>query len=294
MGYIFAFVAIFFAMTKGFCGKKISAYTAKPQDAAYYNVIRMLICILIGGALVAAEGNGFGASSQVVIISALSGLSLAVMVISWLLAVRKSVYMLVDIYCTLSVAIPLVLSGIFYSETIDFYDVIGLTLLAVATYLIVGYSAKEKKKKLKLSEYFILFLVFLSVGFTNFLQKVFVKISVNESVNVFNLYTYIFAALVLVVFLIFNKKQGETEKTKRPFKAYLLVCFMALALFGNSLFATLAATKLTSAELYPLTQGSTLALGPIMAALFFGEKIRPRLIVGMVLCFTGLIIMNVF
>ena len=68
---------------------------------------------------------------------------------------------------------------------------------------------------------------------------------------------------------------------------------MALSLFANSLFATLAAGKLTSAQLFPLTQGSTLALAPVMAALFFGEKPRPRLIVGIVLCFSGLIIMNV-
>ena len=294
MGYLFAFTAIFFAMTKGFCGKKISSYTARPQDAAYYNVIRMLICILVGGAIVVAEGKGFYASAVTLIISALSGLSLAIMVISWLMAVRKSVYMLVDIYCTLSVAIPLVMSGILYGETIDLYDVIGLTLLATATYLIVGYSAKTKKQKLKLPEYIILFLVFLSIGFTNFLQKLFVKTAAEESVNIFNFYTYVFAAVILVLFLFFTKKEKSGEKVKRPIKAYVLVCFMALALFGNSLFATLAATKLTSAELYPLTQGSTLALGPIMAAIFFGEKPNARLIVGIILCFTGLIIMNVF
>lgn len=292
MGYIFAFTAIFFALTKGFCGKKISNYTARPQDAAYYNVIRMLICILVGGVIVMAEGKGFAVSFHTLIISALSGLSLAVMVISWLMAARKSVYMLVDVYCTLSVAIPLVLSGIFYGETIDLYDIIGLSLLAGATYLIVGYSAITKKQKLKLPEYIILFLVFLSIGFTNFLQKVFVK-TTTESVNIFNFYTYVFAAFVLVLFLIFTKTEKNTEKVKRPIKAYILVCGMAVALFCNSLFATLAAESLTSAELYPLTLGSTLALSPVMAALFFGEKPKPRLIVGVVLCFVGLIIMNV-
>ncbi len=293
MGYVFAFTAIFFALMKGFCGKKISAYTAQPTDAAYYNVIRMLLCILIGAALVAVEGTGFKVSLTVLLISALSGLSLAVMVISWLMAARKSVYMLVDVYCTLSVAIPLTLSAIFYKEKVDLYDIIGLSFLAVATYLIAGYSASTKKQKLKLPEYVILFLVFLSIGFTNFLQKVFIKSSGGESVTVFNFYTYIFAAIGLILFLVFSKKEKKQEKTKHPIKAYILVCFMALSLFLNSLFATLAAEKLTSAELYPLTQGSTLALAPVMAALFFNEKPKPRLIVGIVLCFTGLIIMNV-
>lgn len=292
MGYIFAFIAIFFALMKGFCGKKISDYTARPEEAAYYNVIRMLLCILIGGALVAAEGTGFTVSFTVLIISAFSGLSLAVMVISWLMAARKSVYMLVDVYCTLSVAIPLTLSAIFYKESVDLYDAVGLTLLFLSTYLIAGYSEGTKKQKLKLPEYFILFLVFLSIGFTNFLQKVFIKNAEGTSVTVFNFYTYVFAAAGLLVFLIVSNRNKSREKTKRPIKAYILVCFMAIALFLNSLFATLAAGKLTSAELYPLTQGSTLALSPVMAALFFGEKPKPRLIVGIILCFSGLIIMN--
>lgn len=293
MGYIFAFTAIFFALMKGFCGKKISDYTVHSGEAAYYNTIRMLICILIGAALVIAEGKGFAVSAGVLLISAFSGIALAVMVISWLMAARKSVYMLVDVYCTLSVAIPLVLSAIFYGESVDHYDIIGLSLLGIATYLIAGYSATTKKQKLRLPEYIILFLVFLSIGFTNFLQKVFVKNAGEASVTVFNFYTYVFAAIVLIIFLLFVKKDKKEEKTKRSVKAYILVCFMAVALFANSLFATLAAERLTSAELYPLTQGSTLALAPVMAALFFGEKPKPRLVVGVVLCFSGLIIMNV-
>lgn len=293
MGYIFAFTAIFFALMKGFCGKKISNYTAHPRDAAYYNTIRMLICILIGAVLVIAEGKGFMVPIEVLLISAFSGIALAVMVISWLMAARKSVYMLVDVYCTLSVAIPLVLSAIFYNEGVDLYDYIGLTLLALATYLIAGYSASTKKRKLNLPEYGILFLVFLSIGFTNFLQKVFVKNSSEISVTVFNFYTYVFAGIVLLAFLLFTNKGEKREKTKRPIKAYILVCFMAVSLFCNSLFATLAAEKLTSAELYPLTQGSTLALAPVMAALFFGEKPKPGLVVGVILCFAGLVVMNV-
>lgn len=293
MGYIFAFTAIFFALMKGFCGKKISDHTAHPSDAAYYNLLRMLLCIIIGAVMVAAEGTGFYVSGTVLLISALSGLSLAVMVISWLMAARKSVYMLVDVYCTLSVAIPLSLAAIFYNEKIDLYDIIGLTFIVVATYLIAGYSASTKKQKLKLPEYIILFLVFLSIGFSNFLQKVFVKNAGNASVTVYNFYTYVFAALVLLIFILFTNKGERRETQKRPIKAYILVCFMAFALFGNSLFATLAAEKLTSAQLYPLTQGSTLALAPVMAALFFGEKPKPRLIIGIILCFTGLIVMNV-
>jgi drug/metabolite transporter (DMT)-like permease len=47
-----------------------------------------------------------------------------------------------------------------------------------------------------------------------------------------------------------------------------------------------------TAQLYPLTQGASLILSAGMAAVFFGEKITVRVIVGCVTCFAGLLLLN--
>ena len=67
---------------------------------------------------------------------------------------------------------------------------------------------------------------------------------------------------------------------------------MAVCLFLNSYFKTLAAARLDSAVLYPLNQGLALMLSMIMAAVFFKEKITPRCVIGLCLAFGGLLIIN--
>ncbi len=67
---------------------------------------------------------------------------------------------------------------------------------------------------------------------------------------------------------------------------------MALCLFANSFFKTLAAQHLSSVLLYPLLQGSALILSTIMSAVFFKEKLTAKCIVGIVIAFIGLIIIN--
>jgi multidrug transporter EmrE-like cation transporter len=77
-----------------------------------------------------------------------------------------------------------------------------------------------------------------------------------------------------------------------PVSAYGFILVMAACLFGHSFLNTLAANELSAAELYPLSQGAALILSTAMASVFFGEKIKPRLIIGIVLAFAGLLVMN--
>lgn len=76
-------------------------------------------------------------------------------------------------------------------------------------------------------------------------------------------------------------------------KIVLYIAIMALCLFANSYFKTLAATELDSAQLYPLNQGAALILSMGMSALSFKEKVTPKAILGIVLAFAGLLVMNV-
>ena len=76
-------------------------------------------------------------------------------------------------------------------------------------------------------------------------------------------------------------------------KIVLYIAIMAICLFANSYFKTLAATKLDSAQLYPLNQGAALIMSMGMSALFFKEKVTPKAILGIALAFVGLLVMNV-
>ena len=67
---------------------------------------------------------------------------------------------------------------------------------------------------------------------------------------------------------------------------------MSLCLFLHSLFSTMAAGYLTSSQLYPLMQGGALVLSMLMCAIFFGERITLRCLVGIGTAFAALLCIN--
>ena len=72
---------------------------------------------------------------------------------------------------------------------------------------------------------------------------------------------------------------------------YILV--MSVCLFLHSFLNTAAAGYLDSAHLYPLSQGGSLILSSLMAALFFREKLTAKCVVGLCVAFLALILINV-
>ena len=115
-------------------------------------------------------------------------------------------------------------------------------------------------------------------------------------IAIFNFYTYIFSALTLLVFYcVFNRiEQTDGEKKTSGIKqvfGYILV--MSICLFVNSYFKTMAAGYLDSAQLYPLNQGAALIISSGMSALLFCERLTPKCVIGLLISFTGLIVLNV-
>ena len=99
-------------------------------------------------------------------------------------------------------------------------------------------------------------------------------------------------AMVAAFFLLGKGGDNGVPIQQTVKKIALYIAIMALCLFGNSYFKTLAAAKLDSAQLYPLNQGAALILSMGMSAIFFKEKVTPKAILGIVLAFLGLLVMN--
>lgn len=306
MGYVFALIAVLCGATKGFCGKKISGYTSELKSAAFANFLRMTLCILIGFFFVLFDTSvgigGLAASGQVVGISLISGISTSVFVISWLLAIRRGAFMMVDVFLTVGVVIPMILSNIFYGEPIGLNDGIGVALLLVAAAIMCSYSSGIKQK-VRLGDILLMSLSGAANGFVSFSQKMFVNNGEGSSATVFNFYTYVFSAAVLLAFYListYTEKRAAVaaeggkvpEKKGMPLSVLAYVTAMAICLFAHSFFNTLAAQQLSAAELYPLSQGLALTLASIMAAVFFGEKIKLRSVIGIAITFVGLLVIN--
>lgn len=293
MGYLFLLIALLAGATKGYCGKKTSGHTDNFGDAVLANEIRMVLCMIIGFLIVLASGelSTLIPSAKMLGISALSGIFTAIFVVTWLISVKKSAYMMVDIFLMLGVLIPLLASNIFFGETIKLTQWLGIALLFVAVILMCSYN-NSIKAKLSPSALFLLLLCGVSSGIADFSQKLFTKCISDSSAAAFNFYTYLFAGLILMVFFTVTYKKDEPVDKPKIKKIFGFILIMAICLFANSFFKTLASGYLSAVLLYPLNQGCALILSAVMASAFFKEKLTGKAILGMLIAFSGLLVIN--
>lgn len=293
MGYLFLLIALLAGVTKGYCGKKTSGYTNSLRDATFANIVRMMLCILIGFLLIIITGDlkKLIPSRDMLLISLLSGASTAVFVVTWLISVKKGAYMMLDIFLMLGVLIPLIASNFFFNEVINPSQWIGIVILLVAVGIMCSYNNSIKAK---ITPFSLVLLIICGIanGIADFSQKLFTKCIPDGSTAVFNFYTYLFAALILIAsFAATNKTEPSASKTDIK-KLFGHILIMALCLFANSYFKTLASRHLSAVLLYPLNQGCSLILSAIMSAVLFKEKITTKAVIGILTAFIGLLIIN--
>ena len=293
LGYAFVFLALFAGIIKGYCGKQTSNYTKNLGDALFANCIRMILCIIIGLAIsiLTLEPQALLPSKEMLFIGMISGISTSIFVVSWLLCVKRSAYMLLEVFVMLGVLIPLIGSNFFFEEEIKLTQWLGMLLLLAAVMMMCSYN-NSVKSKITPSSLILLVVSGASCGIADFSQKCFMKLMPDASPMVFNLYTYIFAALTLIVAYLFSVSKGvQTEKATIK-KIVVPIAIMAICLFMNSYFKTLAAKHLDAILLYPLNQGCALILSSLMAVFLFKEKLSIKAICGIVIAFIGLIVIN--
>lgn len=297
IGYLFLSIALIAGVTKGYCGKRISGKITTLADSALVNTVRMFLCIVIGLLLLFVQ-EGFSSlevSRTTLLISMLSGVCSALFVISWLFAVKQSAYMMVEVFLLVGTVIPIALSLVLFDEKIRFVQCIGLVILFVAVYIMSTYNVSIKGK-MTFKAMIPLIVAGAANGFADFSQKMFVRVGGVDSVSAFNLYTYVFAAAVLLVFYLFNRVKGGAQGEGGGFKKLCgllgFVFVMSVCLYMNSYFKTLAGGYISATQLYPLNQGAAVILSLLMSSIFFKEKVNLKCILGIVLAFVALMFIN--
>ena len=300
MGYLFLSLALAAGITKGYCGKKTSGAIVSNSDSMIMNVLRMVACIVIGFLLILVQ-NDLGAltpTRDLLLISALSGIGSAFFVVSWLLSVRSGAYMMVEVFLLVGVIVPIVPCYFIFGDSVGVWQIVGIVLLLVAVFFMCTYN-NSIKGKMSVKSFLLLLLCGFSNGLADFSQKLFTKLSpVGASNASFNFYTYIFAAITLLItYLIIrqtDKKSGNTPRSPitvvKPIWYFVLI--MAACLFANSFFKTEAARYLDAVQLYPLNQGCAVLLSLLMSVFIFKEKINAKCIIGICLSFVALLMIN--
>lgn len=294
MGYLFLAVAVLSGATKGYCGKKTSGYVNGYKDSLLANSVRMILCILIGLCMILTSGGVslLKINTATLLISLLSGVANSAFLVFWLITVKKGAYMMLDVFSMAGVLIPMIGCAVLFNEHIRLNQIIGFVILLAAVYIMCSYNM-SLNGKMTFSSFVLLTICGTANGLMDFSQKLFTNLSKDVPISVFNFYTYLFSAIILGVccFVFREKSEDKTPTNLKPIFGYITI--MAVCLFVNSYFKTLAASLIHSAKLYPLSQSSSLILSTFMSAIFFKEKITLRCVFGITVAFAALIIINV-
>lgn len=290
MGYLYLITSVLCGNIKGFCGKKTSSLTNTTADAVFFNFFRMLLCVGVGACMVFFQNglSGIVPDTKTLLITLGAGITNSIFVVSWLFAVKYGMYMTVDVSLTMGTIIPILLSAIMFDEHVTPAQWIGLAILVVAVYIMCSYNNRQKGKG-SIKTYLILFVCGCANGLTDFSQKLYVGIAENGNIAVYNMYIYAFSAVVLGVLSLFMRKEIKKDNVK---KAVVYVVIMAVCLFAYSYFKTKAAIYLPSVQLYPISQSLSLIISAFMASVFFNEKITLSCVLGIVLSFSALLLIN--
>ena len=199
--------------------------------------------------------------------------------------------MMLDIFLMLGVLIPLIASNIFFHESIKPTQWVGIAVLFAAVVMMCSYN-NSIKAKLTPTGLILLIVCGTANGIADFSQKLFTKCIPDGSAAVFNFYTYVFAAIFLIVFFAVIPKGDHVTNRSNIKKIFGFILIMAICLFANSYFKTLASKYLSAVLLYPLNQGCSLILSAIMVSVLFKEKLTIKAVTGIVTAFIGLLIIN--
>ena len=295
MGYIYLAIALLTNNIKGYCGKQMSRFSAKLNDTLLICFFRMLMCIGTSAIILAVTGGFFGLeiTSKLIGYAAFSGISTAILVAAWLFAANSSGYMMLEVFQMLGVGVTILMSFAFYREEITLRDMIGFCVLVFAAYLMhAGTKVKPTLKTLA-----VVILCGLANGMTDFSQKAFIYSGLDTTTAQFQLCSYIFAAATLILLytaMTAGKKPEDNDGGAIAIlkKTWYFVLIMAVCLYGNSFFKTEAANYLSAAKLYTLSQGGTMAIGTLMSAFIFKEKLTLKSYASIVITFIGLLIIN--
>lgn len=295
LGYIYSAIVLFTGTAKGYCGKKISEFTNKISDAMRISTLRMAISAIFGFLFLLLQGKitDMGLSAAGMLCILWSAIVNSAFVVLWLCCVHSDAYMMVEVALTLGAPIAVCGSACIsvLNETLRMNSVIGMSALVIAAVLMQGYNRQIHREKLSIKELVMLIALPISSGLSDLSQKYYIVSVESADAAVFSFYTFLLSTLILGICCLLQKQKCKipSEATK---KILFYTAAMAICLFANMYFKTMAAAIMSSAVLYPLLQCCSMLLSLAMSAFVLKEKPTLQAYAGVLIAVIGIVIIN--
>lgn len=310
MGYLYLAISKFCGAAKMAAMKNCGNADDSTGTSVKVNAVRSGIILAVSVIVFAVSR---AATADGVWIAALSGVSNALNMLSWLVCATAVSLCIVETFVMIgSVVFPLALSPLLYAgETVSAAQWAGAgVILAAVVLFCVGRDVKFGKKGIV----WIAVCTLSSAG-CNVTAKLYAVRAGSEYVAFFNLVTFVivfaFFAVVAAITVLKNSKKTDSaadsepvensgraeEKNPQPReffglpkRTYFRIAIAAVGMYATNYFMTLAAGALPSGVLYPLSYGAGFVLTAIMDTVFFKQKLTLPRAVATVLAVVGAVL----
>ena len=289
MGYLYVLCSVAANAANAASSKFVSKALVTLRSNMLYNGVRNTVSALLALLLaLALDFNGFlSLMPSEALICAISGVSMVVFTLSWTVAVRGEVYMLVSTFNSANFIIPCAVGIAFLDERFTLGKALALILIAFAILLLVGHNLKIKGR-LTPRSVLTLLLVLISGGVNSTMQKLYSITVTEKSAAYYTFYTFLVAGALMLLISAFMSSDSRGGIFNGRSIKHLTV--MSVGMLLATYFQTLAARLLDAIILYPTVNALSLIAGSVMSSLLFKERLTWRCILGTAIVFFALML----
>ncbi len=273
--------------------KKTSVMIKGAVQYLGYGAYRYILSGAMALALMLIAGGSGDIGPMSFAISALGSLALAVSIYCSLEAMKSGAIILVSLASSAGLLLPCIFGIFMFDEPMSTWQFVGIGLLLISAYLLVGYSKKLTGSFTK-KTLLLLLGGMLSNGLIMIAQKMFSKYLPDASVLVFSFLSFGLAGLAMLILLLpqLKNKEGREKFASLPAAAWGYGAILSVALLIINQLATLAGRVIPSAIMFPINDGGGTIIAALSASICFGERLTPRSVAGLALGIVSLIIIN--
>ncbi len=252
------------------------------------SAVGAVVLLLIGGNAVASF-NGMSALGW--LISAATGIAIAVSGICSLLVLKNASVVLGSLFSAAGLLIPTI-GGIFiFNQSVGIGQWVGIVCLFVSAVLL-SLSSGKTNGKITPKTLVLLFGSMIANGMTMLLQSLFKMNVPNGNVSLYSFLQFTIPAVLLFVISLVSASKQKIKLPKTDKKLLFYTVFAALALLGISQISTVASETIPVAVLFPISDGGGTVISAIVACVMFKEKFTLKSTFGIIIGIAGLVMIK--
>lgn len=210
-------------------------------------------------------------------------------------SVRESGASLSGAFGKMGILIPMILSVIIWNEMPALIQWIGIGL-ALLSIILVNFPSKREKKTFHIDLIFL----FIFGGMAEFFNKIFQKYAAQSSdKNVFLFFVFFSAFIISLSFSLLKKNRKQrgrfslsSNMTRRTVSAVVTGLAVGVPNLFSSFFLIMSLDHIKTAVVFPIYSAGSITLITLASTIFFGEKLKLKEKLSVVVTIIALILVN--